>query len=187
MDIRSVSTFVFSQGITDASVGDFITNLISWSQRDENEGKPVQIILNSGGGDVLAGILLYAFIAGEMRSNGHQVTIKVMGRAGSAAAIVLQAADKRIISYNSDVLVHAVIPIAQTPGSAHAQHQEELDRSQQLTDRTMAILVERSGGKLTTEAIMEKTGNKAKDWWISSEQAEEYGLVDEVEKSPAFA
>lgn len=185
MDIRGNNTFVFSQGITDVSVGNFITDLINWSQKDNNKDKPLQIIMNSGGGDVLAGIAFYAFI-GELRRNGHHVTIKVMGRAGSAAAIVLQAADKRIISFNSDVLVHAVIPISQTPGSAHSQHQAELNRSQQLTDRTMGILVDRSGGKLTREMVMDKTGDKSKDWWISAEQSVEYGLVDEVEKAPAF-
>lgn len=173
------ATFVFSQDITDVSVGNFITNLVSWSQG--NEGQPLQIVLNSGGGGVLAAIALHDFL-GELRENGHTITIKVMGRAGSAAAIVLQAADERIISPNSDLLIHAVIPISQPAGTVEAQVRAELERSSSLSDRTFNILSRRSGGKLSVKTINSKTGARSRDWWVNAKQCVGYGLVDRIER-----
>ena len=176
-------TFVFSQDINDATVGNFMVDVVGWSQKDENKNKPLQIILNSGGGGVLSGLAFYGFIS-ELRRNGHKVTIKVLGRAGSAAAIVLQAADHRIIAGNSELLVHAVIPIQLPQGSTIAQLQRELDRCLSLTDRTMKILVGRSGGKLTLDEIKKETGDWSLDWWMKSPCALEKGVVDEIESAP---
>lgn len=171
------ATFVFSQDINDATVGNFIANLVSWAQ--SNEKAPLQIILNSGGGGVLAAIALYEFI-GVLQTNGHKVTIAVMGRAGSAAAVVLQAADHRVIYPNSDLLIHAVFPIPQPSGTVGTQVKAEVDRSESLTNRTFTILVARSCGKLTVESIDTKTGDRSKDWWVNAREALDYGLVDEV-------
>lgn len=173
------ATFVFSQDITDVSVGNFIANLVNWSQ--SHEGDPLQVILNSGGGGVLAAIALYEFL-GELRENGHTITIKVMGRAGSAAAIVLQAADERVIAPNSDLLIHAVIPISQPAGTVEAQVRAELDRSSSLTDRTFGILSRRSGGKLALKTINSKTCGRSRDWWVNAKQCLACGLVDRIEK-----
>lgn len=185
MDIRNNSTFTYFEDLYDKPVEQFIQNLISWSQNKENAGKPVQILLNSSGGGVLTGLALYAFI-GELRANGHKVTIKALGRAGSAACIALQAADVRIIAPNSDLLVHAVIPVAHPAGTPHGVQQWELDRSEELTKRTMAILTSRSKGKVTMDRVMSETLDKVKDWWVTSAQALELGLVDKVESPPLF-
>ena len=185
MDIRNNATFTFFKDFNDGNVETFAQDLINWSQKDSSKGKPLQILLNSGGGGALSGLAFYALI-GELRLNGHKVTVKVVGRAGSAACIALQAADRRIIAPNSDLLVHAVIPISHGSGTTHAETQWELDRCQDLTDRTMGILVKRSRGKVDMARIMSETKDKMKDWWVNSTQALELGLVDEIESPPAF-
>ncbi|MBI1268710.1 MAG: hypothetical protein GC193_14935 [Cryomorphaceae bacterium] len=185
MDLRK-TTFVFSEDINDTSVGNFMKELIPWCQKKENKEADLQIILNSGGGGVLSGLAFYGFI-GDIRRAGHRVTIKVLGRAGSAAAIVLQAADHRIIAGNSEVLVHAVRPISLPQGSTMVQLQDELDRCQALTCRTMNILTERSNGLLNMRTIKKNTGNFARDWWLKGPDAQRLGVVDEIQSVPPFA
>lgn len=185
MDIRNNSTFTFMQDFTDDNVERFIRNLIEWSQNKDNADKPIQILLNSSGGGVLTGLAFYGFI-GELRANGHKVTVKALGRAGSAACIAMQAADVRIIAPNSDLLVHAVIPIAHQPGTPHGVHQWELERSQDLTERTMAILESRSKGKITMDMVEAETHGKVKDWWVDSTRALKLGLVDKIDNPPPF-
>lgn len=69
------------------------------------ETKPaegIKIILNSPGGDVFQGLAIYDAIK---RSPCH-IEILATGQCMSAASIILQAADKRILSENCTVMVH---------------------------------------------------------------------------------
>jgi ATP-dependent Clp protease protease subunit len=64
--------------------------------------EPINIILNNPGGEVYQGLALYDAI---INCKSH-VTITVYGQACSAAAFLLQAGDKRILSKNSRVMIH---------------------------------------------------------------------------------
>lgn len=64
--------------------------------------EPITIIMNNPGGDWYHGMGIYDAIAG---SKCH-VTIQVVGMAMSMGAVILQAADERIISPNSKFMIH---------------------------------------------------------------------------------
>lgn len=64
--------------------------------------KPIVIIMNNVGGEVLHGMAIYDAI----RNCKNHVTIKVYGHAMSMGSIILQAADKRVMSKNSQVMIH---------------------------------------------------------------------------------
>lgn len=64
--------------------------------------KPITIIMNNVGGDVIHGMAIYDAIA----NCKNHVTIKVYGHAMSMGSIILQAADKRIMSENSRIMIH---------------------------------------------------------------------------------
>jgi ATP-dependent Clp protease protease subunit len=64
--------------------------------------KPVTVFLNSGGGDLDVAFSIY-----DLFQNFEQtLNIVVLGSACSAASLILQAADMRLISQNSYVMCH---------------------------------------------------------------------------------
>jgi ATP-dependent protease ClpP protease subunit len=64
--------------------------------------KPITIIMNNMGGDVSHGMAIYDAI----KDCKNHVTIKVYGSAMSMGSIILQAADRRVMSKNSRVMIH---------------------------------------------------------------------------------
>ena len=64
--------------------------------------KPISIIMNNPGGDVIHGMGIYDTIS----NCKNHVTIKVVGHAMSMGSIILQAADKRIMTKNSLIMIH---------------------------------------------------------------------------------
>lgn len=69
---------------------------------ETNPELPIKIILNSPGGDVYQGLAIYDAI----KRSPCYVEILATGQCMSAASIILQAADKRILSKNCIVMVH---------------------------------------------------------------------------------
>lgn len=67
-----------------------------------DDGSPITILLNSEGGDINQGRAIYDLI----KNSKSHVTIKVYGEACSAATFILQAADERIMSSNSYLMLH---------------------------------------------------------------------------------
>lgn len=63
---------------------------------------PITIIMNNPGGDWYHGIAIYDAI----KTAKSHVTIKVYGMAMSMGAVILQAADERIISPSSKFMIH---------------------------------------------------------------------------------
>jgi len=64
--------------------------------------KPITIIMNHDGGEIYAGMAIYDAI---MQAANH-ITIIVRGSASSMGAVILQAADHRIVSEHSIVMIH---------------------------------------------------------------------------------
>lgn len=64
--------------------------------------QPIQIIMNNPGGDEYDGLAIYDAI----KACKNHVTITVFGKAMSMGGIILQAADKRIMSPNARFMMH---------------------------------------------------------------------------------
>lgn len=64
--------------------------------------KPIVIIMNNPGGDVYHGMAIYDSIA----NCKNHVTVKVCGHAMSMGSWILQAADQRIMTKNSKIMIH---------------------------------------------------------------------------------
>ena len=67
-----------------------------------NDGTPITIKLNSGGGEVTQGLAIYDLI----KACKSYVRIVVEGSCESMATIILQAADERVILKNSFLMLH---------------------------------------------------------------------------------
>lgn len=64
--------------------------------------RPVEVQINSPGGDMFEGIAIY----NVLREHGQDVTIKVMGMAASAASIIAMAGDRLEIGTASFLMIH---------------------------------------------------------------------------------
>ncbi len=68
----------------------------------EQEGKDLNIYINSGGGSVFAGIAIYNMLK---RHKGHK-TVYVDGTAASIASVIALAGDRIIIPSNAFIMIH---------------------------------------------------------------------------------
>lgn len=80
-------------GITSESVA---------AQLQQIGNNPVEVQINSPGGDMFEGIAIYEVL----RQHKGQVTVKVMGLAASAASVIAMAADKTEISQAGFIMIH---------------------------------------------------------------------------------
>lgn len=67
-----------------------------------NGDQPINIIMNNPGGCEYSGLAIYDAI----KACKNHVTIKVFGHAMSMGSVILQAADDRVMSPNSRMMIH---------------------------------------------------------------------------------
>lgn len=136
----------------------------------EDPDKEIFFYLNSPGGHVSSGMAIYD----TMQYIKPHISTVCMGQAASMAAILLAAGEKgkRFALPHSRILIHQ--PLGGFQGQAtdiDIQAREIL----RLKDELNKILSELTGQKL--EKIM---NNTERDYFMTSAQAKEYGLIDEI-------
>jgi ATP-dependent Clp protease protease subunit len=154
-------------------IDDSVANLVMAQLihlESEDPDKDVNIYINSPGGDITSLFAVYD----TMQYIKPDVSTIVMGQAASAAAVLLAAGarGKRYALPHSRVLIHQ--PHGQAGGQAvdiEIQAKEIL-RYRQLLDE---ILAEHTGQSL--EKVKKDTD---RDFIMTSEQAKEYGIIDDV-------
>lgn len=161
---------VFNEQVSHESVDNCMGTLLFWHHEDPTA--PMEIIFDSPGGDVFAGLALYDFIQ-EMRAEGHHITTSARGMAASMAGILLQAGDTRTMGAESWMLIHEIQAGALGKMGVIEDRISLLKRTQ---DRILDIFASRS--KLSKKEL--ERGWQRKDWWLSSKECLEKGLVDEL-------
>jgi ATP-dependent Clp protease, protease subunit len=136
----------------------------------EDADKDVYIYVNSPGGSVTAGLAIYD----TMQYVKPAVATICMGQAASMGALLLSAGakGKRFALPHSRIMIHQ--PLAGVQGQAtdiDIQAREIL----RLRDELNRILVQHTGQAV--ERIKQDTD---RDFFMTAEQAKEYGLVDHV-------
>lgn len=132
--------------------------------------KDIQIYLNSPGGSVSAGLGIYD----TMQLVQCDVATICTGMAASMGAVLLTAgaAGKRSALPHSRVMIHQPLGGAQGQASDIEITAREISK----TKRTLyEILALHSGASLKK---IEKDADR--DYWLSAEEAKEYGLIDTV-------
>lgn len=143
--------------------------LDDWSRR--KPGAPLKIIFNSPGGSVTDGFAFYDFIQ-ELKVD-HEVTTVAIGMAASMGGILLQAGHKRIMGPNTFMLIHEISAGAMGKIS---EMEDDLKFYKKLEEKGLTILANRS--KLSKATIKRRW--KSKDWWISAQEALEFGFIDGI-------
>ncbi|MDP2852635.1 MAG: ATP-dependent Clp endopeptidase proteolytic subunit ClpP [Smithellaceae bacterium] len=144
----------------------------------EDPDKEIFFYLNSPGGHVSSGMAIYD----TMQYIKPQISTVCMGQAASMAAILLAAGEKgkRFALPHSRILIHQ--PLGGFQGQAtdiDIQAREIL----RLKDELNKILAELTGQQLAK--IMNDT---ERDYFMTSHQAKDYGLIDElVVRKPALS
>lgn len=104
-----MQTFAIYGEIMDEADGSFDSvtpsRLRSFAENNLNKGEELQLLFNSPGGSVFAGIAIANLIR-NISSRGHKVTGVVQGLAASAASIILCACDEIILPESGLVMIH---------------------------------------------------------------------------------
>jgi ATP-dependent Clp protease, protease subunit len=135
--------------------------------------KDINLYINSPGGSVTAGLAIYD----TMQFVTCEVATYCVGIAASMGAVLLAAGTrgKRYALPNSDIMIHQVSGGAQGTASDVERTVEWMFK---IKKRLIHILARHTG---KTE---EQIGlDSDRDYWMSAEEAQTYGLVDEVVKS----
>lgn len=143
----------------------------------EDPDKEIFFYLNSPGGQVSSGMAIYD----TMQYIKPAVSTVCMGQAASMAAVLLAAGEKgrRFSLPHARILIHQ--PLGGFQGQAtdiDIQAKEIL----RLKDELNSILAD-----LTGKSLAQITKDTERDYYMSSAQAKDYGLIDEViSKKPAI-
>ena len=158
------------------AIDDHVANLVVAQMlflQMEDPKREINLYINSPGGSVTAGLAIYD----TMQFVTCDVATYCVGIAASMAAVLLTAGTKgkRYALPNSDVMLHQVSGGAQGPASDVERTVEYMFR---LKKRLIGIIAHHTG---KTEEQIQTDSDR--DYWITAQQAKEYGLVDEVVKS----
>ena len=158
------------------AIDDHVANLVVAQMlflQMEDPKREINLYINSPGGSVTAGLAIYD----TMQFVTCDVATYCVGIAASMGAVLLTAGTKgkRYALPNSDVMLHQVSGGAQGPASDVERTVEYMFR---LKKRLIGIIAHHTG---KTEEQIQLDSDR--DYWITAQQAKEYGLVDEVVRS----
>jgi ATP-dependent Clp protease protease subunit len=136
----------------------------------EDPDKDINIYINSPGGVVTAGMAIYD----TMQFIKPPVATVCLGQAASMAAVLLAggAAGKRTALPNARILIHQ--PMGGTRGQA-TDIKIQAEEILRMREHLNMILSKHTGQPL--ERISSDT---ERDYYMSSEQAKAYGIIDQV-------
>ncbi|HOF87075.1 MAG TPA: ATP-dependent Clp protease proteolytic subunit [Armatimonadota bacterium] len=137
----------------------------------EDPAKPITLYINSPGGSVTAGMAIYD----TMQLIKPEVKTFCVGLAASMGALLLTAgaAGKRYALPNCRILIHQ--PMSYGIGGQATDidiHAREILRTR---DRLNEILAYH-----TKQPLERVRADTERDYWMSPEEAHDYGIVDEV-------
>ncbi|MFA5114564.1 MAG: ATP-dependent Clp endopeptidase proteolytic subunit ClpP [Candidatus Omnitrophota bacterium] len=154
-------------------IDDAVANLIIAQMlflQMEDSHKEINVYINSPGGSVTAGLAIYD----TMQFVKCEVATYCVGQASSMGALLLCAGTKgkRSVLPNSRIMIHQ--PWGGIEGAAEdiSRHAKEILK---MRDRINEILARHTGQPL--EKVQKDTD---RDYFMSAEEAKNYGLVDEV-------
>jgi ATP-dependent Clp protease protease subunit len=161
-------TIIVSQGIDSQLARNIYSRLILLEK--DNAEKPITVIINSPGGSADSGFGIYDML----RFVKPPVVTLTAGLCASAAVIILLAGevDKRYSLPNSRFLIHQPSTSAVGPAA-----DLEITANQILKMRDQFnLIIARETGK----DLKKVTADTNRDFWLSAEEAVNYGLVSRI-------
>jgi len=159
---------MLGSGVNDVVANSIIAQLLFLAAEDPE--KDIHLYINSPGGSITAGMAIYD----TMQYIKPDVSTICVGMAASMGAFLLTAGakGKRFALPNSEVMIH------QPLGGAEGQASDIAIRAKRIInmrEKLNSIMAERSGQPI--ERINQDTD---RDYFMSAQEAVEYGLIDKV-------
>jgi ATP-dependent Clp protease protease subunit len=154
-------------------VDDYFANLIVAQilyLEKEDPDKDIELYINSPGGSVSAGLAIYD----AMQHVRCDIATTCVGQAASMAAVLLAggAAGKRYCLEHARIMIHQVSAGFQGTAADIYVQAEEIFRIKKIINEVLS--------RHTNQPIERLEKDTDRDYWMSGEQAKEYGIVDEV-------
>lgn len=131
-------------------------------------GEPIEVEINSGGGDVYSGSEIYTAL---MAYTGG-VTTKIVGIAASAASVIATAGRPAMISPTAEIMIHNVSMVA---GGDYRDHNHAAQMLQDYNNTIANAYVLKTG--MEKDRLLELMNQET---WLTPQQALEMGFVDEI-------
>ena len=162
---------IFLVGPIDDHVANLVVAQLLFLE-SENPDKDVHLYINSPGGSISAGMAIYD----TMQYVKPDVSTMCVGIAASMGAFLLASGKKgkRFILPNSDVLLHQIMGGAEGQAIEIEIAAKQIIRTKEKINQLLA--------KHTGQPLSKIEKDTDRDFWLSAEEAKEYGLVDEVIK-----
>ncbi len=162
---------VFIVGPIDDNIANLVVAQLLYCE-SENADKDVQLYINSPGGSVTAGLAIYD----TMQFINCDVSTMCIGQAASMGALLLAggAKGKRFCLPNSRVMIHQ--PTGGSQGQAsdiEIQAKEILYLRQRMNE----IMAQHTG-----KSLQQVTQDTERDFFLTPEEAKDYGLIDQVQE-----
>lgn len=131
-----------------------------------SSSEPVEVIINSGGGDVFTGSEIYS----RLKDHKGQVIVKIVGVCASIASVIAMAGDTVEMSPTGLFMIHNAMTWTYGNTKEHRKQIEALE----VINNSIALAYQNKTGLLmdTIRELMEE------ETWFSCDRALEYGFVD---------
>jgi ATP-dependent Clp protease protease subunit len=160
---------IFLGGAIDDTVANLIIAQLLFLEAEDPD-KDIHLYINSPGGVVTAGMAIFD----TMRYIKAPVSTICVGQAASMGAILLTAGEKgkRFSLNHSRIMIHQPLGGFQGQATDISIHAKEILR---MKDELNGILAELSG-----QPIEKIEADTDRDFFMSAEDAKEYGLIDAI-------
>ena len=159
---------ILISGEIDKKMAEKVINQLLLLESDNQE--PIKVFIDSPGGDVDSAYAIFDMI----RFIKPKVIMIAMGLAASAGALILLAGDKesRFGFPNSHYLIHQPLSGIRGVATEIEIHAKEIEKTRQ---KINALISQETGKSLNQ---VEKDTDR--DFWMSAEEALEYGLISKI-------
>ena len=157
-------------------IDDQVANLVIaqlFFLESEDPKKDISLYINSPGGHVSAGLA----ILDTMNHIKPDISTVAVGIAASAAAVILSAGKKgkRFALPNSEVMIHQVSGGTEGQATDILIAAKHIQRTKENLNRILA--------KNTGKSVDQVEKDAERDYWMTSDEAKKYGIIDEIYKS----
>lgn len=167
---------IFLGGVINDQVANAVIAQFLFLQHEDAK-KDIQLYINSPGGSVTAGMAIYD----TMQYIRPDVSTICVGLAASMGALLLTTGKKgkRFALPNSEILLHQVM--ADSIGGQAVDIDISARQILKIKDRLNQILVKHTG-----QPMAKINKDTDRDFYLSAEEAKEYGVIDAIIKSASL-
>lgn len=160
---------IFLGGPIDDNVANLIIAQLLYLDHEDGK-KDINLYINSPGGSVTAGLA----IIDAMNFVKSDVSTICVGIAASMGALILSSGKKgkRFSLPNSEVMIHQVMGGTEGQASDIAINAKHILRTKDTLNKILA--------QNTNKKIDQVEKDSDRDYWMTSDEAKKYGIVDDI-------